>query len=143
MDIDYNRPNFHADVAFDTLLPYVQQSLGLHHIHTKLYQLPVTKLRSLQKEVADTKTYVQNSPEYKLVAIILDVTKFRLYKPVQTVSPEETPTRDFLKHDSRNKGIDTVNISNILNHKKVTSTIPAYLKKQSSPVIQWRLFVKL
>ena len=51
----YNRPNFHADVAFDTLLPYVQQSLGLHHIRTKLYQLPVTKLCSLQKEVVDTK----------------------------------------------------------------------------------------
>ena len=26
-----------------------------HHIRTKLYQLPVTKLRSLQKEVVDTK----------------------------------------------------------------------------------------
>ena len=68
------------------------------------YQLPVTKLRSLQKEVVDTKIYVKNSPEYKLVAIILDVAKFRLYKPVQTVSPKETPTRDFLKLDFRNKG---------------------------------------
>ena len=96
------------------------------YIRTKLYQLPVTKLRSLQKEVVDTKTYVQNSPEYKLVAIILDVAKFRLYKPVQAVSPEETPTRDFLKLDFRNKGLDAVNISNILNHKKVTSNIPAY-----------------
>ena len=127
----HNRPNFHADVQFDTLLPYVQQLLGLHHICTKLYQLPVTKFRSLQKEVVDTKTYVENSPEYKLVAIILDVAKFRLYKPVQTVSPEETPTRDVLKLDFRNKGLDTVNISNILNHKKVTSTIPAYFKNQS------------
>ena len=59
----YNRPNFHADVAIDNLLPHVQQPLGLHHIRTKLYQLPVTKLRSLQKEVVDTKTYVPNSPE--------------------------------------------------------------------------------
>ena len=105
--------------SFDTLLPYAQQPLGLHHIRTKLYQLPVTKLRSLQKEVVDTKTYVQNPPEYKLVAIILDVAKFRLYKPVQTVSPEET--RDFLKLYCRNKGSDDVNISNILNHKKVTN----------------------
>ena len=79
----------------------------------------------------DTKTYVENSPEYKLVAIILDVAKFRLYKPVQTVSPEETPTRNVLKLDFRNKGLDTVNISNILNHKKVTSNIPAYFKNQS------------
>ena len=133
----YNRPNFHADVAFDTLLPYVQQPLGPHHIRTKLYQLPVTKLRSLQKEVVDTKTYVQNSPEYKLVAINLDVAKFRLYKPVQTVCPEETPTRDFLKLDFRNKCLDAVNISNILNHKKVTSTIPAYLKNHSPPIISY------
>ena len=45
----YNRPTFHADVAFDTLLPYVQQPLGLHHIRTMLYQLPVTKLRCRRK----------------------------------------------------------------------------------------------
>ena len=31
-------------------------------------------------EVVDTKAYVQNSPEYKLVAIILDVAKFRCQK---------------------------------------------------------------
>ena len=79
----------------------------------------------------DTKTYVPNSPEYKLVAIILDVAKFRLCKPVQTVSSEETPTRDFLKLDFRNKGLDAVNISNILNHKKFTSNIPDYFKNQS------------
>ena len=131
----YSRPNFHADVAFDTLLPYVQQPLGLHYIRTKLYQLPVTKPRSLQKDVVDTKTFIQNSPEYKLVAIILDVAKFRLYKPVQIVSPEETPTRDFLKLDFRNKGLDAVNISNILNYNKVTSTIPAYFKNKSPPII--------
>ena len=131
----YNRPNFRVDVAFDTLLPHVQQPLGLHHIRTKLYKLPVNKLCSLQREVVDTKTHVPNSPEYKLVAIILDVAKFKLYKPVQTVSPEETPTRDFLKLDLRNKGLDAVNICNILNHKKVTSAISAYFKNQSPPII--------
>ena len=117
----YNRPYFHADIAFDSLLLHVQQPLGLHHIRTKLYQLPVTKLHSLQKEVVHTKTYVPNSPEYKLVAIFLDC----------------CPTRDFLKLDFRNKGLDAVNISHILNHKKVTSTIPAYFKNQSPPVISY------
>ena len=91
----YNRPNFYADVAYDTLLPHVQQPLGLHHIRTKVYQLPVTNLRSLQKDDVDTKAYVPNSPEYKLVAIILDVAKIRLYKPVQAVSPLEIPGRFF------------------------------------------------
>ena len=130
----YNR---HVDVAFNTLLSYLQQPLGLHHIRTKLYQLSVTKLCCLQKEVLDTKTYVQNSPEYKLVAIILNVAKFRLYKPVQTVSPEEYPTRDFQKLDFRNKGLDAFNISNILNHKKLTSTIPAYFNYKSPPIISY------
>ena len=87
--------------------------------------------------MVDTKTYVQNSPEYKLVAIILDVAEFRLYKPVQTVSPEETPTRDFLKLDFRNKCLDSVYISNILNHKRVTTTIPAYFKNQSPPIFSY------
>ena len=72
-----------------------------------------------------------------LLNIILDVAKFRLYKPVQAVSPEKTPTRDFLKLDFRNKGLDAVNISNIVNHKKVTSTIPAYFKNQSPPIISY------
>ena len=70
--------------------------------------------------------------------LLLHVLSFiRLYKPVQTVSPEETPTRDFLKLDFRNKGLDAVSISNILNHKKVTSTIPAYFKNQSPPIISY------
>ena len=129
----YNRPNFHADVAFDTLFPYVQQPLGLHHIRTKL---PVTKLRSLQKEVVDTK-HMFKILLNKLVAIILDVAKFMLYKPVQTVPPEDTPTRDFLKLDFRNKDLDAVNISNILNYKKVTSTIPVYFKNQNPPIISY------
>ena len=72
-----------------------------------------------------------------MVAISLDVAKFRLYKLFQTVSPEETPTRDFLKLDFRNKVLDAVNISIILNHMKMTSTIPAYFKNQSPPIISY------
>ena len=126
-----------GDLCLVGLRFHMYSSHSDHHIRTKLYQLPVTKLRSLQKEVVDTKTYVPNSPEFKLVAIILDVAKFRLYRPVQTVSPEETPTCDFLKLDYRNKGLNVVNISNILNHNNVTSTIPAYFKNQSPPIISY------
>ena len=69
----YNHPNSHANVAFDTLLPHVQQPFGLYHICTKLYQLLVTKLRSLQKEAVDTKTYIPNSPENKLGPVVQSV----------------------------------------------------------------------
>ena len=36
-----------------------------------------------------------------------------------------------------NKGIDAINISNILHNKKVTSTRPPYLKNQSVPVLSY------
>ena len=66
----------------------------------------------------------------------LDVAKFSLYKPVQLVSPEETPIRDFLKLDFRNKGLDAINISNILNHKKVTSQLTSKTRAHlSSPTV--------
>ena len=55
------------------------------------------------------------------VVIILDVAKFRLYKPVQTVSPEETITRDFLKLDFLIFRMDTVSEKSIQEVTKVVS----------------------
>ena len=75
--------------------------------------------------------HTRNDRNQNCFPISLDVAKFRLYKPVQKVPPEETPTRDFLKLDFKNKGLEAFNISNILNHKKVTETIPAYFKNRA------------
>jgi hypothetical protein len=36
----YTRPTIH-DVTLDSLLPYVIKKLGLHHIRTKLYSVPL------------------------------------------------------------------------------------------------------
>ena len=49
---------------------------------------------------------IPNSPEYKLIAIILDIDIFKLYKPVQTGSLEEITKRNFLKLEFRHKGLD-------------------------------------
>ena len=57
--------------------------------------------------------FISNSLEYKLIAIILDIARFKLYKPVQTKSLEGATKRNFLKLEFRNKGLDAVNI---LNH---------------------------
>ena len=63
---------------------------------------------------------------------------FTLHMPFFTQHmPEDIPTRDFMKLDFRNKGLDAVNISNIFNHKKVTSTIPAYFKNPNPPVVSY------
>ena len=42
----YNKPEIH-DVSFDGLLPFVNLQLGLHHIRTKLYSLPLKRLHAL------------------------------------------------------------------------------------------------
>ena len=60
---------------------------------------------------------IPNSPEYKPIAIILDIARWRLYKQVEIASLEETTKRTFLKLEFRNKGFGAVNISNILSQR--------------------------
>ena len=40
-------PTLH-DVSINDLLPFIQKPLGIHHIRTKLYSLPLSKLHSVQ-----------------------------------------------------------------------------------------------
>ena len=42
----YNKPVIH-NVSFDGLLPFVNLQLGLHHIRTRLYSLPLKTLHVL------------------------------------------------------------------------------------------------
>ena len=81
--------------------------------------------------------FIPNSPECKLIAIILDIARFNLYKPVQTGSWEEITKQNFLKLEFRNKGLSAVNISDILNHKKIKSAVSPYFKSQSPPVVSY------
>ena len=87
----------------------------------------------------DTKTYVQNSPEYKLVAhfgsfwMLLSLGCTSLFKQFLQ---KRLPIVIFWNLTSETR-VDAVNISNILNHKKVTSTILAYFRNQSPSIISY------
>ena len=59
----------------------------------------------------------------------------QLIKPVHS-DPLFDETLHFLHMSFANKGIDAINVSNIL-HNKVTSTIPPYFKNQSVPVLSY------
>jgi hypothetical protein len=54
-----------------------------------------------------------------------DVASFRLFKPVRS-EPLHENNRKFLHILFANKGIDAINISNILNRKEVVTEIPPY-----------------
>ena len=71
--------------------------------------------------------------EYKLTAIVLDITGHRFSKPVG-IKKIDIDKRSFLKLSFANNGI---NLGNILHHKSVKSKIPPYFKDQSEPIISY------
>jgi hypothetical protein len=74
--------------------------------------------------------------EYKLTAIVLDITGHRFSKPVG-IKIIEIDKRSFLKLSFANNGLDGINLGNILHHKSVKSKIPPYFKDQSEPIISY------
>jgi hypothetical protein len=66
-----------------------------------------------------------NSNEYKLATIVLDIARHRLFKSVD-IKEDEIDKRSFLKLLFANKGLDAMNLGNILHHKSVKAKIPPY-----------------
>ena len=127
----YHRPHI-QDVTLHSLLPYVSQQLGPHHIRTKLYSVPLRVLNKLLEKAKASLHLDFSTPEYRLNAMIMDVAHHRLFKPPRiTDSTPSESCRRFLKLKFTNEGIDAENRSNILSHKKVQSCIPAYFQFKS------------
>jgi hypothetical protein len=57
-----------------------------------------------------------NLNEYKLTAIVLDIGDHRFFKPVG-IQKDEIDKRSFLKLSFVNKGIEGINLGNILHNK--------------------------
>ena len=77
----YTSTSLH-DVSINDLLPCIQKPLGIHHIRTKLYSLPLSKLHSLFNLCLESTVTNPHSNQYKLQAIISDIASHRLFKPV-------------------------------------------------------------
>ena len=129
-------PAWHNDISFDDLLPFINKPLGIHHIRTKLFSIPLASLQRLYNRCLNTHNFDTSSLEYKLNSIILDIANCRMFKPVNSDIPNESP-RKFLNMKFANKGIDAINIGNILNHRDVVKNIPPYFKCQATPKISY------
>ena len=88
----YNKPEIH-DFSFDGLLPFVNLQLGLHHIRTKLYSLPLKRLHALYGFTLTLHFADVGSPGHRLQGIILDISSNRLFKAVRVGEPTETRNR--------------------------------------------------
>ena len=129
----YASPILH-DVLLNDLLPFMQKPLGMHHFHSKLFSLPLSKPHALYNSCLVNHVTHPNSNEYKLTAIVLDITDNRLFKPVG-IKKDERSKRSLLKLSFSHKDLDGINLGNIIHHKSVKSKIPPYSKDQSVPII--------
>ena len=93
-------------------------------------------LHSLYKSCLANPCTDIHSSLYRLIAIVLDIGKHRLFRPVET-RESSNDTRSFLPLRFANKGLDAINLGNILHHKSVTSKIPPYFQDQSIPIISY------
>ena len=132
----YNRPEIHS-FSFDDLVPFLNEPLGLHYIRTKLYSVPLRKLHEIYEYTKDLTYTDTRSPEYRLQGVILDISTFRLFQAVRSDKSEEKTNRPFIKVRFANKGIDNLNLGQILNHKTVTEKIPPYFKRKETPCISY------
>ena len=87
---------------------------------TELYSLPLLKLHSLFNLCLETTITNHYSNPYKLTAIILDIASHWLFKQMH-IGKDEKEKRSFLILFFANKGLDDVNLGNILHHKLVKS----------------------
>jgi len=133
----YSPPNLNTGTfSIDSLVTLIAKPLGVHHIRTKLYSLPLQRFKSLFDESKSILLPDSNSPKYWVIDIILDVNHHRLYKPVLTNSytPEK---RKFLNLHFGNKGLDAINIANLFHHKSLQANVPAYFTQQAAPIISY------
>ena len=123
-------------VSFSDLLDLIFKPLGVHLIRTRLFSLSLPSLNTLLDECLQASYSDQSSAEYKVNSIILDIGNCRLFKHVNSSVPIDTSDK-FLHLKFANKGIDAININNILHHKDVIKSIPAYFKHQCAPKISY------
>jgi len=59
----------------------MQKPLGMHHIRSILFSLPLSKQHSLHNSCLENHVTHPNSNEYKLTSIVLNIADHRLFKP--------------------------------------------------------------
>ena len=97
--------------------------MGLYYIRIKLFSIPLTELHSRFEECMGCANTDPNSLKYKVIAITSDIAQHRLYKPVCSNNNTDA-NRSFVKVHFVNKGLDAINISNMLHNKHIRSKVP-------------------
>ena len=108
----------------------------VHELTTLVFSLLQRKLGILI-DLANNLLLEQNIPKHILL-IIKDLASFRLglHKINEPTKADDT-TKSFLKVPFHNKGIEMINLSQILHSKPVKKAIPGFIQNQTPPTISY------
>ena len=67
----------------------IDQLEGVHKIKTHLFSMSLPQLSSLQETALESTNTDFSSAEYRITSIILDISHYRLFKPVKSDVPAE------------------------------------------------------
>ena len=112
----YNKITPQPDATTSTLVDLVdmiEKPEGVHNINTKLFSISFPQLCSLQKLALESTNFDYSSAEYRVIAIILDIANYRLFRPVRSDVPAEKP-KHFMKIKFLNKAVDAINLPALL-----------------------------
>ena len=107
----------------------------LHNLRTTLFGIPLPILHKLV-EAAKVDPKRGDFDFESMFSVVHSISQQRLYKPVKAEG-QPPVDRKFMKIKFANKGIDYLNISNILRNKKVQKQIPPYFKDMEPPTISY------
>ena len=107
----------------------------VHEIKTVVFSLLQRKLGILI-DLANNLLLEQKVPKY--IPLIKDLASFKLglHKTVK-ITKIDTITKTFLKVPFHNKGIEMINLSQILHSKPVKKSIPSFFQNQTPPIISY------
>ena len=83
----YNKKAPQLDSSIDTfinLIDSIDQPQGVHGIKTIPFSISLPKLRELQSLALESTNYDNESAEYRVKAIILDTSQYRLFRSVRS-----------------------------------------------------------
>ena len=118
------------------LVDMIEKPEDVHKINTKLFSISFPQLCCIQKLDLESTNFDYSSAEYRVIAIILNIANFRLFKPVRSDVPAEK-LKHFMKIKFLNKAVDAINLPALLQSTSVINKIPVYFRDKEPPIVSY------
>ena len=114
----------------------IEKPEGVHNINTKLFSISFPQLCFLQELALESTNFDYSSAEYRVTSIILDISNYRLFRPVRSDTPAEKP-KNFMKIKFLNKAVNAINLPALLRSTSVADKIQVYFRDKEPPVVSY------